>query len=143
MSIQSPYSITLTPAVGAAITLVEAGGWLEALPAFDASQGLFESDGVQLGAAFFRPLGNVAVGISFATEEDHEDLAAALDAFLAADVVDDTSVLTISGLLVIGDICQFADAVVTLVTPDLPSGRAATTTRVFTVRASLPYPAES
>lgn len=143
MSIQSPYAITLTPAGGDPIVLVAAAGWLVALPVFEASQGLFESDGVNLGAAFFRPLAGVVVTISFTTEEDHEDLAAALDAFLAADVVEGVSMLQISGLLTIGDICQFADAVVRIVTPDLPSGPAATTTRVFTIITSIPTPADS
>jgi len=143
MSIQSPCAIILTPPGGAAITLVDAGGWLAALPVFDATQGLFESDGVQLGAAFFRPLGNVAVTITFTTEEDHADLAAALDAFLGADVVGGVSVLQVSGLLTIGDFAECADAVVHVVTPDLPSGAAATTTRVFTIITSIPTPAAS
>lgn len=140
MSIQSPHAIVLTPPAGAAITLVAAGGWLAALPVLDASQGLFESDGVNLADAFFRPLAGVAVTISFTTEEDHEDLATALDAFLAADMAGAASVLRISGMLAMGDGYQFADAVVTAVTPDLPSGPAATTTRAFTVRASIPTP---
>jgi hypothetical protein len=143
MSIQSPYAMTLTPAGGATITLVEAGGWLAELPVFEASQGLFESDGVYLGNSFFRPLAGVVVTITFTTEEDHEDLAAALDAFLAADVVGGVSVLQISGLLTIGDFGECADAVVRIVTPDLPSGAAATTTRVFTVITSIPTPAAS
>lgn len=138
MSIQSPYAITLTPAGGATLTLVPEGGWLEALPVIEASQGVFESDGVNLGAAFFRPLAGVAVTISFTTEEDHEDLAAALDAFLGADAEDALSVLGISGELRIGGYAAFADAVVTAVTPELPGGEAATTTRAYTARTSIP-----
>jgi hypothetical protein len=144
MSIQSPYAITLTPPGGGAITLVAAGGWLTALPAFDASQAVFESDGILLGNAFFRPLGNVAVTITFTTEEDHEDLLALLNEFLDADGIGSASVLTLSGLLTMGDIAEFADAVVSVVTPDLPGGTgAATITRVYTVQTSIPTPPPS
>lgn len=137
MSIQSPYSIVLTPAGGEPVTLVEAGGWLAELPAFEASQDLFETDGVLLADAFFRPLGNVAVSIEFTTEEDLADLATVLTAFLAADDSPAGSLLQMSGALAVGG-TEFAAAVVTVITPDLPSGAAATLTRVFSIKTSLP-----
>ena len=138
MSLQSPYFIVLTLAGGAEIALCEPGSWLERLPEFSASQGLFEADGILLGSGFFRPLGQVAVGITLTTEEDHPDLVTALDAYLSAG---EGGMLQAAGSLTFtlgGSSVTFANAVVTSVTPELPSGAAATVHRTFTIQASLP-----
>lgn len=138
MSLQSPYSMVLTLAGGAEIVLCEPGSWLAALPEFSASQGLFEADGIKLGSAFFRPLGQVAVTITLTTEEDHPDLVTALDAYLSAG---EGGMLQAAGSLTISSesaTFEFPDAVVKTVTPDLPSGAAATLTRAFTILTSLP-----
>lgn len=137
MSIQSPYAITLTVDGYAPIPLVTAGGWLAALPALEASQDLYEADGVDLGEAFFRPLGGVAVSITFTTEVDEEDLDAAQYAFLSADRSPPGPLLKLSGVLTMGG-TTYPDAVVTVLTPDLPSGTAATVTRKYIIKTSLP-----
>lgn len=140
MSIQSPHGILFQPQSGGTITLVAAGGWLAELPVFEAAQGLFEADGIQLAAAFFRPLGNVVVDIQFTTEVDHADLATALDVFLAPDATPGGgSLLEIRGTLIITTgVCQCLNAVLTTVRPELPSGAAATTRRSYHVRTSIP-----
>lgn len=139
MSIQSPYDIVFTPEGGAEITLCESGGWLDSLPEFSASQELFEADGISLASAFFRPLGQVAVTIVLVSEEDHPDLITALDAYLSAGeggLLQAVGSLTFSPAS--GRAFTFVKAVVTAVTPDLPSGQAATLTRAFTIQATLP-----
>lgn len=139
MSLQSPYSMVLTLAGGAELVLCEPGSWLAALPEFSASQGLFEADGIKLGSAFFRPLGQVAVTITLTTEEDHPDLLTALDAYLSAG---EGGMLQAAGSLTFSpggpSAVVFANAVVTSVIPELPSGAAATVTRAFTILTSLP-----
>lgn len=141
--IQSPYTITLTPAGSMTpITLVAAGGWLAELPVWEASQGLFESDGVNLGQGYFRPLGGVVVIISFSVEAEHADLVTALEAFLDAGTVGADDLLQISGAVTFtppaGPATVFGEAVATAVTPDLPSGPTATTTQAFTIQTTLP-----
>lgn len=141
--IQSPYTITLTPAGGPAIELVAAGGWLAQLPDFSASQDLFETDGIMLAHGFFRPLGAVAVSIQLAVEREHADLLEALEAFLDASGIGAGDLLQISGALTFipddGSAPDtFTDAVVSLVTPDLPSGPSSTTIRDFSIKTSLP-----
>jgi hypothetical protein len=143
MSLQSPATITLTPTGSPTpLVLVAVGDWLTELPSWEAKQGLFESDGVSLGNAFFRPLGGVVVTLQLALETDAADTATALTNLLDADDISGTSLLAISGVLTIsppsGPPVIFADAVVTAVTPDLPSGTAATLTRELTIQTTLP-----
>ncbi len=141
--IQSPYSIALTPDGGTAAVLVAAGGWLDALPTFDAAQDLFEADGVLLAHGFFRPLGNAEVSIQLTAEADHATLLNSLESLLDADMAGATNLLQAGGTLTFtpaggGAATVFPDAVVTVVTPDLPSGPDATTLRTFSIRAGLP-----
>jgi hypothetical protein len=142
--IQSPYTIRLKPAgTETQLVLVAAGGWLENLPTFEAAQVVFETDGVSLNHAFFRPLGGVTVTINFAVEHDHGDLAAALDAFLDAELIDETSLLEIDGELSFlpeggGDATIFAEAAVRVITPELPDTATATTLRVYQILTTLP-----
>lgn len=139
MTHQSSHAIIYTPAGGGAILLVAVGGWLAEAPAFEAEQGLFEADGVDLSNVFFRPLGGVAVTITFTVEIDQSDLLTALDAFL--DSIE-TSELQTGGTLDFvpeaGQTITFADAVITSITPDLPSGATSSTTRAYQVKASIP-----
>lgn len=139
MTHQSAYAISYTPAGGSAILLVDVGGWLAEAPVFEAVQGVFETDGVSLGNAFFRPLGGVVVSIRFAVEIDQADLLSALDAFL--DSVEGSELQT-GGTLILtpasGTVITFADAVISVITPDLPSWVTSSTTRVYQVKASIP-----
>ena len=140
--IQSPYSITLTPDGGTAAVLVAEGGWLDGLPTFEASQDLFESDGVQLAHGFFRPLGNAEVIIQITVEADHATLVHGLEALLDADLADAASLLQVGGTLTFtpaggGAATEFPDAVITAITPDLPSGPSATTVRTISIRAGV------
>jgi hypothetical protein len=139
--IQSPYTITLVTAGEVTpIVLVAAGGWLDALPVFEASQELFESDGVTLGDAFFRPMGGVTVTLTLAVEADHDDLLEALEAFLEEDA---TTLQTADTLLHFtpqggGAATVFSDVAVTVQTTDLPSGPTSTTLRTITLLTTLP-----
>lgn len=132
--IQSPVSIVFTPEGGPGIVIVAAGGWLDQLPGFDASQDLYEADGITLAHGYFRPLGNVTVECTITPEADHGDLAAALDAYL-----DDGDVLEVAGTLSVGE-WVFEDTVMTSENPDLPSGPTSTTLRSFQFKTSLPTP---
>lgn len=139
MTSQSPYAISYTPAGGSAITLIAVGGWLEESPVFEATQGLYESDGVQLSNAFFRPLGGVVVTVSFTVEIDQANLVNALNAML--DSITGSELQT-GGTLTLtpasGTAITFADAVITAITPDLPSGPTSATTRAYQIKASIP-----
>lgn len=137
---QSPYSITYyTPSNGSWVSLVPVGGWLAEPPVFEAEQGVFEADGVSLANAFFRPLVGVVVSISFTVEIDQADLIDALDGFL--DSITGSELQT-GGTLTLtpasGQAITFADAVITAITPDLPSGSTSATTRAYQVKTSIP-----
>lgn len=143
MSIQSPYTISLTPdGSGAPLTIVAAGGWLESLPTFEAEQGLFESDGSGLGLGFFRPLGGVTVAIQLVLEDDKANLLTALEAFLNADLSGAINLLEISGVLTftpaVGAATVFGEAVVSIITPGLPAYSTATVTRQISIQTTLP-----
>lgn len=141
--IQSPYTISLTPTGTATpIPLVTAGGWLDALPAFEASQDLFESDGVTLATAHFRPLGGVLVSITLVVETEHANHLAALDAFLEPDG-GATDLLTVDGVLRFtpaggGAATVFGQAVIQIDGSELPSGPTSTTLRTITILTILP-----
>lgn len=139
MTHQAPYAISYTPAGGSAITLVSVGGWMAEAPVFEAEQGLFETDGVSLANAFFRPLSGVVVSVRFAIETDQANLINALDAFL--DSIEGSELQTGGDLKFIpvsGALITFADAVITDITPDLPSWVTSSTTRTYQVKASIP-----
>lgn len=143
MSIQSPFLISVTPAGGSPIVLVPVGGWLAELPNFNARQDLFESEGVNLTNAFFRPLGGVTVSIQFTVEIDHADLLEALEAFLDAGTDGATDLLQVTGSVSfdppgVTPPTVFSTAVVTAATPALPSEPTATTTCTFQILTTLP-----
>lgn len=135
MSHQCPILIEFTPRGGAAVALVPADGWLAELPQFAAEQQLYEADGVMLAEAFFRPLGGATVSFTLAIETDEATRLAAQNAFRAA---------TLPGSGVLSFIaatwrCDFPQAVLSEVTPGLPSGTpAATHTRTYQVTCGLP-----
>lgn len=137
MTYQCPIAIEFTPrgGSGSVIVLVPADGWLSELPQFEASQQLYEADGVLLAEAFFRPLGGATVVFALAVEIDESTRLAAQNAFLANS-------LPASGelsFIATGWRCDFAQASISDVTPGLPSGTpAATHTRTLQVTTGLP-----
>lgn len=139
MSQQTPYGLTLTPSGGAAIVLVAPDGWIVSAPTFSLSQDLIESDGVKLPNGFFRPLAGVSLQFQITVEIDEASTLAAQNALLDAA----GSLLAIGGILTLtpndgGAVVTFANAVVSEITPELPSGPAATAHRTFSIQTSLP-----
>ena len=63
--IQSPCKIEFVPEGGTAIVLADFGAWLVQLPRFAPAQRIFEAEGVDTAASYFKPLGGVTVAITF------------------------------------------------------------------------------
>ena len=140
MSIESPCKIEFIPDGGAAITLVDVGGWLARLPSFQPEQELFEANGIATGESYFKPLGGVVVAISFSVDIEHEDHADALDDFSAAEFAGAVELMKVDGALVItgtDSVATYEPAVIA-VTPGLPFAPVSTTTKTYQIRAALP-----
>jgi hypothetical protein len=142
MSIQSPFTITFTPVGGAAIPLVAAGDWLAKLPVWDAQQDLYESDGVLLDNAHFRPLGGAVISLALSTEWDADNHGAAQTAFLDGHTVAGVSLLHVEGALTFSS-AGFADtvfspAVISTRTPALPSGSVSSVITELLVTTTIP-----
>ena len=138
MSIQSPCSIVFTPEGGEPVTLVAEGGWLASLPRFEASQDLYELDGVTSGEAYFKALGGAIVSISFTAEKDEENPH---EAFLNAAMAGAVNLLNVQGELVVsggGEGKSYSPAVIESISPGLPFGPEALLTREFSIKAGLP-----
>lgn len=148
---QSPLNIRWTvpgaPAPGY-LTLAAAYDWLSNPPVLEASQDLFETDGIKLSSGYFRPLGNVEVSIRFEVEEEWSTLEELQDAFLGdLEIIDGVDLLEVSGNLAFvpdggGATTTFPDAAISSLRGELPAevgetGRA-TRLREFVMKTSLP-----
>jgi hypothetical protein len=142
MSIQSPFTITFTPVGGAAIPLVAAGGWLAKLPVWDGQQDLYETDGVLLDNAYFRPLGGAVITMELALEWDAADHAAAQSAFLDGHTVAGVSLLHVEGALSFSSAgladTVFSPAVISTRTPALPSGSVSSVVTELLIATTIP-----
>lgn len=133
MSYQSLIAIVFTPRGGSPTTLVEADGWLEVLPEFEASQRLRESDGVILAQSFFRPLGGATVSFQLGIETDEVTRLAAQNAFLGVSLSGSGELAFVADAWT----ATFEHAVLADVTPSLPAGTGAPTlVRKYQVTAS-------
>jgi hypothetical protein len=140
MSIESPCKIEFIPDGGAAITLVDIGGWLASLPSFRPEQELFETGGINAGESYFKPLGGVLVDITFSVEIEHEEHSDALDDFSAVELAGAVELMKVDGALVVtgpNSSATYEPAVLT-VTPGLPFAPVSTTTKTYQIRAALP-----
>ncbi len=132
--ISAACKIEFIPAGGAALVLVDVGGWMESLPRFAARQVLFEPDGIGLADGYIKPLGGVVVDIAFATIEEPETAADIWAGFL------DSLPSVLTGALVItggGQVTTFDPAVMTTTTPALP-GPDGVVIKQYQVQAALP-----
>ena len=132
--ISAACKIEFIPTGGDAIVLVDVGGWMKAMPRFTARQALFEPDGIGSADGFIKPLGGVAVDITFATINEPATAAAMWAGFLDFQ----PSVLT--GALVItggGQVTTFEPAVMTTTTPALP-GPDGVVIKQYQVQTALP-----
>jgi len=135
MSYQCPIQIEFTPRGGSSAVLVAAGGWLAELPQIAAEQQLYEAEGVLLADGFFRPLGSAVVSFTLAIETDEATRLAAQNAFSAVALQGS------GGLSFIAETwrCDFPQAVISEITPALPSGTpAATLVRSLQITCGLP-----
>lgn len=138
--IQSPCKIEFVPEGGTATVLADFGAWLVQLPRFAPAQRIFEADGIDAAASYFKPLGGVTVAITFAVEEDKDDFLTAADEFLAPDSAGTVPLLNRDGELVItGDKSVAAyPAVIARITPGLPFGPGPSTAKAYQIAAGLP-----
>jgi hypothetical protein len=141
MSIQAPYSITFTPEGGSREVLAGVGSWLARLPEFSGEQEIYETDGVNLEHAFFRPLGGavwslvVEVEKSAATYTCLAGMLAGGDLFhlmdvegaLAFEPPDEEAAPTV-----------FSPAVIRQIIPGLPSGKETTLVTRYHILSTIP-----
>jgi hypothetical protein len=144
MSIQSPVSIVFENSEPGypAVELVGEGGWLVRLPDFTASQEVVEKDGILRSAGFSRPLGAVTLDFDLEVEVDMPSTMDAQQAFLDGALADLPMIISGTGTLTVtapGEApVVFPDAVVSDVTPELPSGAAATLVRTYHIKTTTP-----
>ena len=138
--IQSPCKIEFVPEGGTAIVLADFGAWLVQLPRFAPAQRIFEAEGVDTAASYFKPLGGVTVAINFVVEGDKDDFPTAADDFLAPDGAGTVALLNSDGELVITGDSSAATypAVITRITPGLPFGPGPSTAKAYQIAAGLP-----
>lgn len=140
MSIESPCKFEFIPEGGAAITLVDVGGWLARLPSFQPEQDLFETGGVNAGESYFKPLGGMVVAITLSVDIEHDEHTDALDDFSAVEIVGGVELMKVDGAFVVtgpNSIATYEPAVIT-VTPGLPFAPVSTTAKTYQIRAALP-----
>jgi hypothetical protein len=134
-------TITFTPAGGSSRQLAGAADFLARLPEFSGEQALFETDGVKLGRAFFRPLGGAVWSVVLEVEKP-TSLASALS--LHIDGGDHSDLLDVEGELSFVPTDEeesttvFSPAVIRQIVPDLPSGEQTLLVTQYHFLATIP-----
>jgi hypothetical protein len=132
--ISAACKIEFIPEGGAAITLVDAGEWMESLPRFSARQDLFEPDGIGKSDGYIKPLGGVSVAVTFAVAIEPATAAEMFGAFLTAVPSLGTGALIMTGG---GEVTTFEPAVDVSAVPLLP-GPDGVVIRRFEFTTALP-----
>jgi len=135
----SPFQIRFTTGVGFIAILAAEGASIET-PIIEASQGVYEQDGIELANAYFKPIGYATVNITIEVESDDDSLH---DSFLDAEMASSAFIdlVGVGGSLsfIKGESATvYPNAVIKDIRPGLPIGPGPVVTRVFSIVAALP-----